>query len=530
MPTWLDHLRSAREHAQAGRFAEVTTLCAAIVEDHPEALAAYLDAGALLLSCGLLGEAERCFEAGQAIAGADLRPLVNLANLAQQRGDHALARQRYARLLGALPDHPVIRRNALTSLEYDATASDRQRLAAARDWGRWAEHRAGGPRRRPPRRPIADRALRVGYVSADLCQHTVGLFVKEVLAAHDHGRVEPFAYSAGAVNDWVTKAIAAATRFRDVRQLDDQALAERIRADAIDVLVDLSGHTGGSRLTVFAHRPAPLQVSWLGYFATTGLGCMDAVLLDAWHAPPEIDAYFTERVIRLPQGRLCYAPPPFVPRVAAAPHARTGVITFGSFNNTAKLSEAVLALWAQVLLAVPESRLVLKWRTLGDADLRTRIHRVFAAHGVEPGRVELRGPSFHARMLKEYGDIDIALDPFPFTGGMTSCEALWMGVPVITWPQSRVVSRQTLALLAQIGLPELAARDADDYVRLATELALDRPRLAHLRQTLRPRMAASPLCNLPNFTKGLEQALIEAWKDALQTHSGDEQLHQLGSR
>ena len=246
---------------------------------------------------------------------------------------------------------------------------------------------AGGWRPRPPFTSVADRPLRFGYVSADLCQHTVGLFVKDVLKAHDPERVTVFAYSAGKVRDWVTDGIRAACTFRDVSAFDDVALADLIRQDGIDVLVDLSGHTAGSRLTVFAHRPAPVQVSWLGYFATT-----------------------------------------------------------------AKLNDGVFDVWARILTAVPDSRLILKWRSFNDDALRQSVTAAFAQRGVASERSELRGPSFHVDLLKEYADIDIALDPFPFTGGLTSCEALWMGVPVVTWPQSRVVSRQTFAFLSAIGL------------------------------------------------------------------------------
>ncbi|MCP4115765.1 MAG: methyltransferase type 11, partial [Desulfobacteraceae bacterium] len=202
--------------------------------------------------------------------------------------------------------------------------------------------KAGGAKESPAVPGLGSRKLRIGYVSADFCQHTVGLFVKDVLKAHDPERVMVFAYSAGMVADWVTSRIRAACTFRDVTSLDDFALAGLIRKDRIDVLVDLSGHTAGSRLTVFARRPAPVQVSWLGYFATTGLSCMDAVLLDQWHAPPGIEARFVEPVVRLPAGRFCYQPVPWFPaEITPLPCLKTGHLTFGSFNNTAKYNAGV---------------------------------------------------------------------------------------------------------------------------------------------------------------------------------------------
>ena len=510
---YLPQIQLASAHAQSGRFTEMLALCQQLVEAHAGDLEALLSVGSLLQSFGYLSRARVCLEQAQALAPNDLRCRVNLANVAREAGEHAQARQAYSALQTALPNHPVIKRNALTGQEYDPTATDAQRLLQACAWGEWAITQAGGPRERPQRALMTtpgEWPLRIGYVSADICQHTVGLFVKDVIRAHDSARCTVFVYNAGQVDDWVTAEVRAVCTLRPVATLNDVALAALIRQDAIDVLIDLSGHTAGSRLTVFAHRPAPVQVSWLGYFATTGLRYIDAVLLDAWHAPAGTEAQFVEPIIRLPQGRWCYQPVPWAPAdVAPLPCLKTGHITFGSFNNTGKLNAGVFDVWAKVLQAVPGSHLVLKWRTLVDEPLCDKIRANFAARGIAPGRIELRPASFHVDVLKEYGDIDIALDPFPFTGGLTSCEALWMGVPVVTWPQSRVVSRQTFALLSTVGLGELAAQDADDYVRIAQQLALDQPRLANLRQGLRARMQASPLMDVKGFTRQLEATLMD---------------------
>jgi predicted O-linked N-acetylglucosamine transferase (SPINDLY family) len=512
--SWQELLRLAGADAQAAHFDACLSACQRIIDLHGNEPDALLGVGSFLLSFGFLSAARQCFLRARGIAPEDLRPLVNLANAAQQSGEHAESRHLYAALLQRLPNHPVIRRNALTSLEYDPDVPDTERLAQARAWGAWAMERAGGARPRPGLKALSGRPLRVGYVSADFCQHTVGLFVKDVIAAHDPARVTAFAYSAGQVNDWVTAAIRGAAVFRDVAALDDAALAAQIGADEIDVLVDLSGHTSGSRLTVFARRPAPVQVSWLGYFATTGLPVIDAVVLDDWHAPPGMEAQFVERIIRLPGGRFCYTPVPFAPAPAdASPVIARGYPTFGCFNNTAKLNSAVVECWARILAAVPDSRLVLKWRSFQDETLRQSIRNAFGSHGIDPQRLELRGASFHADLLKEYADIDIALDPFPFTGGLTSCEALWMGVPVVTWPQSRIVSRQTHAFLCAIGLQDLAARDADEYVRIAADLAADRARLQYLRAGLRTRMQASSLCQVKDFTHQLEDAFLMLARD-----------------
>lgn len=504
-------LAQATRLAQSGRFSEMQAICRQRLADADLGAAEALDIGALFLAHGFLADARACFEHAQTLLPRDLPLQANLANVMRDLGQHDEARRIYDRLHADVPDHPVIRRNALTNLEYDPAASDADRLAQARQWGAWAERRAGGPHPRPPCAPLAGRPLRIGYVSADLCQHTVGLFLKHVIRAHDPARVQVFCYSAGQVKDWVTDAIAACTTLRPVATLDDAALAAQIRADAIDVLVDLSGHTGGSRLTAFAYRPAPVMVSWLGYFATTGLACIDAVLLDAWHAPPGAEAHFAEPILRLPS-RFCYQPLPGAPlNVMPPPCQRNGHITFGSFNNTAKYHPQLFDLWAQILSRVLDSRLILKWRTFNDAAFRQQVMARFAERGIDPLRIELRGPSPHIALFKEYADIDIALDPFPFSGGLTSCEALWMGVPVITLPQSRVVSRQTHAFLNLTGLPELAARDAADYLRIATELAQDQPRLNALRTTLREKMQASPLMDVSGFTRTLENELINLY-------------------
>lgn len=515
-PAHTGTLAVACTHAEAGRFADFLDLCRQVTESHPDDLTAQIDVGALLVAYGFLDAARRCCLRAQAIAPANPRPANNLANLASDAGEHGEARYRYAELLARFPDQAIVHRNALISLEYDPEVTDTERLAHAKAWGGWAITQAGGPQPRPFLRLLGSRPLRIGYVSADLCQHTVGLFLRDVLKAYDPQRLQVFAYSAGQVKDWVTDEIRAACQFRDISAFNDTQLAQQIREDRIDVLVDLSGHTAGSRLTVFAHRPAPVMVSWLGYFATTGLSYIDAVLLDKWHAPPGTERQFAEPIIRLPS-RFCYTPVPWMPAVSAAPTFTKGHISFGSFNNTAKYHPQVFDHWAAILQQVPASRLILKWRTFNDAAFRQQVTDAFVQRGIAADRIELRPPTFHVDLLKEYADIDIALDPFPFTGGLTSCEALWMGVPVITWPQSRVVSRQTFAFLNQIDLPELAARDAEDYVRIAVKLALDKDRLRQLRGSLRQRMQASPLCDVGGFTKTLEDSLIQLYENIAQS-------------
>ncbi len=501
--------------AQTNRFIEFIQTCDDHVRLSHEDGETQLIVGVLLQTYGFVSRARQCFLQAQSLLVSDVRPLVNLAVISRDIGQHTEAARIYTELLKRLPEHPVIRRNALTSAEYDPAVSDDERLAQAKAWGEWAKFQVDCVETNPEPKTLqsvsefhTDRPLRVGFVSPDFCQHTVGLLIKDTLKAFNRSRVEPILYHAGMVNDWVTEELRSCFMLRDVSSLDDAALAALIQQDAIDVLVDLSGHTAGSRLTVFAYRPAPVQVSWLGYFATTGLDTIDAVLLDPVHAPPGTEAQFVEKIVRLPHTRWCYQPVPFAPGVAPLPADRNGFITFGSFNNTAKYHPAVHALWARLLLSVPNSRLILKWRTFHDEAFSASVLAQYTAQGIDTSRIELRGPSFHAQVLEQYGDVDIALDPFPFSGGLTSCEALWMGVPVVTLPQSRVVSRQTAAFLSAIGLEDLIASSADDYRSIAAGLASYIEGLRLMRSTMRERMVASPLMDLAGFTRGLEDALI----------------------
>ncbi|MFP4398175.1 MAG: methyltransferase type 11, partial [Desulfonatronovibrio sp.] len=484
-------LQKAHKLASKARFPEFLSLCSEILEKSQDSPDTLLSIGFLLQSYGYLSQALNCYKR----ISNDPRALVNMANIAREQGNHTESIRIYRELLAKLPNNPIIRRNYLVSLEYDPQTEDKARFKAATQRGGWADKGCIRPAVNNTEKP------RIGYVSADLCQHTAGLFLKDVIKAHT---LNIYTYHADKVTDWVTNEIQKNSEFRDVSTLDDNALAGVIRKDKIDILVDLSGHTARSRLSVFAHRPAPVQVSWLGYFATTGLKAIDAVLLDDWHAPPGTEKYFVEKIIRLPS-RFCYTPVPFAPLVKDPPCIKSGCITFGSFNNTAKYNKYVFTLWNKLLEAVPGSKLVLKWRTFQDEEMQERVRKYFT----DPDRVEFRGASFHKDMLGQYGDIDIALDPFPFTGGLTSCEALWMGVPVITLPQSRVVSRQTFAFLGIIGLEEFAAKNEDEYIRIAKELAADKDKLFELRHSMRERMRNSQLLDIQGFTEGLETAMIE---------------------
>jgi predicted O-linked N-acetylglucosamine transferase (SPINDLY family) len=263
---------------------------------------------------------------------------------------------------------------------------------------------------------------------------------------------------------------------------------------------------------LFALKPAPVQVSWLGYRSTTGLAAMDYVIADEVTVPPGTERWFVETVVRLPATRLCYRPVASAPHPAAPPLLDRGSPTFGSFNNAAKTSPEVLRLWARLLLEVPDARLLLKWSSFADPEARARYHGLMEQFGVDRERVELRGGSPHVEMLAEYGDVDVVLDPFPFSGGVSTLEALWQGVPVVTLPGPRRHSRQTQAFLMALGRTEWVASDEDDYVAIAAELVRAPSRLATLRREQRAEMARSPLCDGPRFAHHFHEALRAMWR------------------
>jgi len=359
------------------------------------------------------------------------------------------------------------------------------------------------------------RRLRVGFVSSDLREHSVATFMLPLLAAIDPARLEPVLYANVVRLDAVSQRLQAHARWETIVGEPAEAVAARIREHAIDVLVDLGGHTTSSLLRIFACRPAPVQAAWLGYAGTTGLSAIDWRLSDAVCDPPAEDALSSERVMRL-AGFHCYAPPPDAPPVGPLPAAASGAVTFGSFNNVAKLSDACVAAYAGVLAAVPGSRLLLKSSIAIDAALRRHHVARFAAHGIASERVTilpwLPGASNH---LARYDAVDIALDTFPYCGTTTTCEALWMGVPVVTLAGDRHAARVGASLLGKAGLDELVAHAPEELVAIAASWAGRPADLARLREGLRARVAASPLCDAAGFADRFAAAMRAMWHDWL---------------
>lgn len=510
----LGHLYLARERA-----AEAEAAFRAALRVRPGDAETFFGLGNALYRQGKLGAAVEAYRRALERQPAHASACHNLAYALMTQGDVAEAMTWYRRALDLDPDLAGARGNYLLALNYLPGVSREAVYAEHCRWGaRSGGHGGNGDARSRHRERRPDdpgRRLRIAYVSPDFRTHSVACFIEALLAHHDRREVEVFCYANLPCPDETTERLKAlADHWAWIYGLDDEAAAARIRADGIDILVDLAGHTGHNRLALFARRPAPVQVSYLGYPNTTGLAAMDYRLTDAWADPPgETDAYYTERLVRLPRGFLCYTPPADAPPVGEIPSSRAGRVTFGSFNNLAKMTPEVVRLWARILRAVPDARLVLKNRALTDAATRERYAALFEAAGVARDRLDLRAwADSRAGHLAAYGGVDVALDTFPYNGTTTTCEALWMGVPVVTLAGDRHAGRVGLSLLHQVGLDAHVARDEDDYVAIAAALAGDAAARAALRAALRERMRASPLCDGGAFARDVEAAYRRMWQ------------------
>ena len=504
--------------------------------------------GAIALERGSDEEAWRCFEAALEAGQPTASMLANAAETGRRTGRFVRAMALCDRALSLQPNHgPALHIRALT-LEScwrtdEALAVLRQLVAAQPEFEEarssylfllihlgaesslvknehiaWARIHA-----EPPERTVepfanerdSERRLRVGYVSGDFCDHVSSHFILAILQRHDASRFEVFCYSSTKHLDETTALLRRhAHHWRDIRRLNDDDAASAIRADKIDILVDLSGHTRANRLRVFARRPAPVQLTYLGYPATTGLSTMDYRITDAIADPPgKSELAYRETLLRMPDSMWCFQPPEGMPEVGELP-AAAGRVTFGSLNAMLKLTPRMIAIWARILHEIPGARIALA--TIPQGEARTRLTEAFAANSIPASALE-----FHERMPREefwalHKRIDIALDSFPCNGGATTCETLWLGVPVVTLSSEVFQSRAGLSLLSCVGLPHLIAHSEDDYVRIACELARNPSSLAQLRAGLRSRMLASPLMDLPKFMRALEthyRAIWHRWCD-----------------
>ena len=439
--------------------------------------------------------------------------LGNLGSSLVGLGRLAEGRDYYRRALAARPDYFLVWSELLFVTNYLGDEPVADMVAEARRYGEAVAAKV--PARRDHANDVnPERRLRVGLVSADLHAHPVARFLEAVLAEIDGESIELFAYDTGKEHDELTARLRGLVRnWREAAAWSDDELEAAILADGIDILVDLSGHTGNNRLAVFARKPAPVAFTWIGYFATTGLKAIDYVLATPWVVPPEEEWQWVEKPWHLPETYLCFSPPRLAVPLAPPPALRNGYVTFGSANNLNKLSDPTLETWADVLRAVPASRLLLRSRPLADAKVAAETRGRFARQGIDVDRLILAGAvNDYGTHLSRYNDIDIALDPSPYAGGTTTVEALWMGVPVLTLKGDRYVAHMGENILHNVGLPEWIAADRADYVSKAAAFAADMSALTGLRQKLRHRLLTSPLCDAPRFARHLEDALRGMWR------------------
>ncbi|MEQ1862030.1 MAG: tetratricopeptide repeat protein [Chthoniobacteraceae bacterium] len=476
----------ALTHHRAGRYGEAASLYRQLVALDPAHADAWLNLGIVLAQSG--GEDEACtaFETVLRLRPGDFMANNNIGLLRRAQGRFDEAMNCFRAALEREPHRPEVRSNLIFTALFHPTLTPEEMDAELRAWNR---HHAV-PLTQPhgnDRSP--DRRLRVGYVSPDFRDHVIGRNVLPLLREHDRAAVEVVCFSDVTAADAITARFRAlASQWHDVAHLTHEQLAGVIRRERIDVLVDLTQHLARNRLPVFAHKPAPVQVSFAGYPASTGVGAIDHYFTDPHLGAVGADAF------TLPDTYWCFDPLDDAPAVGPLPAKESGRVTFGCLNDPAKVNDRVLALWSRVLDALPGARLLARGSRL------------------DHPRMEAVPRLPRAAYLAMHHQLDIALDTFPYPGHTTSCEALWMGVPVVSLAGPTPISRGGLSILKNAGLPELAARNEEDYVRIAVDLSRDLPRLAALRAGLRAKMSASPLMDAPRFARGIENAYREMWR------------------
>lgn len=513
-PSFIEaHLNLGLVLIQQARYADAASCFHKVIALNPNHSGAHNGLGLIAHQQGYVTKAEQSYMKAVQVDSVDQRGKINLANIFLEGSLQGQAIKTLKKIVTADIKQRDACSNFLMCLQYDANTS-------IEDIFNWSI------KLNPPSPTVfkfnsqlhRNRLLAIdkpilGFVSADLKAHPVGWFLKSIFPIlKKYYRI--FVYANQSASDFITDEIRRhVDSWIPILGISDLQVAEKIRHDHVDILFDLSGHTSGNRLGVFSLRSAPIQISWLGYFATTGISEMDYILMDREHVPNGSEKFFSEKIKFLDPIRLCYSPPSYAPDVAAPPSIMNKYITFGSFNNSSKMNEFTVDMWAKLLNQLPTSRLILKWKTYIDLGMRFRIRAMFLEKGIAPGRIQFSGVSTHDAMLAEYAEIDIALDPYPFTGATTTCEALWMGVPVVTLRGDRPVSRQSAAMLNVLGLDSLVADNVDAYVKKALALSEDADKLSLLRNQLRNKLVQSALCDPTFLTEDLIKNLKEICAD-----------------
>ncbi len=497
--------RGGRVNEAIGCYIQATQL-------KPDYAEAYYNLGVVLAEQGRYTETEHHYRQALVHDPQHSGALLNLGNTLRDQGRLNEAEDCYRRALQINPGLVAGYSNLLFALNYMPDQPVESCLEAVARYRRLLLTKTPAPFSSWHCAPDPSR-LRVGVVSGDLRAHPVGYFLEGLIAHIDRRQIELVAYPADGRADGLTSRIRPFfTDWRPLDGLDDATAARLIHGDGIHLLLDLSGHTDKNRLPVFAWKPAPVQVTWLGYFATTGVPGMDYLLADPVGIPENSRDRFSETIWYLPDTRLCFTPPADNLPVSDLPALKKGFITFGCFQNLAKVNDRVLNCWSEIFAAVPDAQLHWQCKQFADPVLQEQFTRKMAAYGIEPQRVQLRGPVSRPAYLTAHAEIDMILDTFPYPGGTTTCEALWMGVPTLTLAGNTMLARQGAGLLKTAGLDGWVACCEEEYILKACALSSDLPRLAILRQTLRDSILASPLCDSARFARNLEAALWGMWQ------------------
>ncbi len=494
------------------QFADASVCYREAIRLKPDFAEAHKNLGDCFKKAGRLDEVVACYQKAISIKPDFVDALINLGNAFKDTGNLNGAIAAYRKVIQLKPDFAAAHSNLIYTLHFhpgfDAGAI-------------FEEHRRWNQQHAEPLKKLIqphannrdpERQLRIGYVSPDFCEHPVGRFILPLLAAHDHDRFAIYCYSDAQRSDRFTELIREhAGQWRNIVGLSHERVAQMIREDQIDILVDLTMHMAENRMLMFAGKPAPIQVTYLAYCSTTGLDTMDYRLTDPHLDPPEMDdAFYSEKSVRLPETYWCYPPQDQSLEVGSLPALTSGEVTFGCLNNFCKVSADALEVWMQLLRALPKSHLILHAH---EGSHRQRVRELLQNQGIDPERLKFASKASLSDYFALHQQIDICLDPFPCNGGTTTCDALWMGVPVVTLAGRTAVGRGGASVLRNIGLPELVAETTQRYVQIATSLANDLPRLSELRRTLRGRMQASPLMDAPKFARNIEAAYRQMWRN-----------------
>jgi protein O-GlcNAc transferase len=482
---------------------------------NPEFFHAYNNLGLSFQDKGQLDDAIGCYQEALRINSNCSEVYNNVGCIFQEIGQVHKACDFFREALKRNPHNPSYYSNLLLSLNYSANLDASTIYHEHLQFSKYCTYPISSITAPYNNKPIPGRRLKIGYISPDFRKQSVGFFIEPILESHNHNDFEIFCYyNYPALDEMTARMKLYADQWRHIIGMTDEKVTELIRDDQIDILVDLAGHTAFNRLRVFACKPAPVQVSWLGYPNTTGLSAIDYRLVDNHTDPPDTsDRFYTETLLRLPDTFLCYRPYQSSPEVKELPYLTNGHLTFGSFNILTKLTPEVISLWSQILKRIENSKLLIKRKSLSSRIAREYVFSQFIQHDIDPKSIELMAmtPIFKEH-LEIYNRIDICLDTFPYNGTTTTCEALWMGVPVITLVGNTHVSRVGHSLLLNIGLNEFIANTHEEYIEIAVNLSKDLKKLRSLRTSLRAMMKHSPLCDAIRFTGNLEKTYRQIWK------------------